>query len=88
MRWGWGRLCAGSRKLEDTINITTVVVSDGFHLLRATSIARRLGLTAYGSPAANSPIKPYSRLEWEAVFSEVMLLSGFWLRTASQVTAM
>ena len=34
-----------------------ILVSDGFHLLRLTIVARRLGLTPHGSPARTSPLR-------------------------------
>lgn len=34
-----------------------ILVSDGFHLLRLTIVARRLGLTPHGSPAKASPLR-------------------------------
>ncbi len=34
---------------------TALIVSDPFHLLRAETIARDLGMSAYGSPARSSP---------------------------------
>jgi uncharacterized SAM-binding protein YcdF (DUF218 family) len=34
---------------------TALIVSDPFHLLRAETIARDLGMNAYGSPARTSP---------------------------------
>ena len=34
-----------------------LLVSDGFHLLRAKLMARDLGFTPYGSPAVDSPIR-------------------------------
>jgi len=36
---------------------TCLVVSDGFHLYRIKLMFRALGITAYGSPAPNSPIE-------------------------------
>ncbi len=42
---------------------TCIVVSDGFHLYRIKLMFRALGITAYGSPAPDSPIEddPTSR---------------------------
>ena len=34
-----------------------ILVSDGFHLLRLTIVARRLGLTPHGSPARMRPVR-------------------------------
>lgn len=36
---------------------SVILVSDGFHLLRLTIIARRLGLEPHGSPASLSPLR-------------------------------
>lgn len=47
-----------------------LIVSDGFHLLRARLMARDLGFTAYGSPAKNSPIEPWSGDEFSYVIRE------------------
>jgi uncharacterized SAM-binding protein YcdF (DUF218 family) len=38
-----------------------LLVSDGFHMLRLKIIAARLGLAAFTSPAANSPIRSNPR---------------------------
>jgi uncharacterized SAM-binding protein YcdF (DUF218 family) len=59
---------------------TVVIISDGFHLLRAKSIATHLGLCTFVSPAAHSRYEPYSSAEIVAVLREVWFLSGFWLR--------
>ena len=42
---------------------TCIAVSDGFHLYRIKLMFRSLGITAYASPAPDSPIEadPYSR---------------------------
>ena len=47
-----------------------LIVSDGFHLLRTRLMARELGFTAYGSPAKNSPIAPWSGDEFSYVIRE------------------
>lgn len=39
-----------------------ILVSDGFHLLRLTIVARRLGLVPFGSPAPDSPISGTTEL--------------------------
>jgi uncharacterized SAM-binding protein YcdF (DUF218 family) len=52
---------------------TCVAVSDGFHLYRVKLFFRAAGVTAYGSPAPNSPIEavPYDRLlhSWREALS-------------------
>jgi uncharacterized SAM-binding protein YcdF (DUF218 family) len=47
-----------------------ILVSDGFHMQRLTVIARRLGLEALGSPAADSPIRANRRRELGYVVAE------------------
>lgn len=47
-----------------------LIVSDGYHLLRAKLMARHLGFAAYGSPAQNSPIKHWSGDEFHYVIRE------------------
>jgi uncharacterized SAM-binding protein YcdF (DUF218 family) len=41
---------------------TALVVSDPFHMLRARTMARDLGIEAYGAPAAASPTSTIGRL--------------------------
>lgn len=43
---------------------SAILVSDGFHLLRLTIIARRLGLRPYGSPAPDSPLRNRTELAY------------------------
>jgi uncharacterized SAM-binding protein YcdF (DUF218 family) len=47
---------AVSQLLQQRGAKTCVAVSDGFHLYRVKLLFRAHGITAYGSPAANSPI--------------------------------
>lgn len=47
-----------------------LIVSDGFHILRAKLMARKLGFTAYGSPAKDSPIRPWTFEEMGYVVRE------------------
>lgn len=49
---------------------TIVLVSDPFHMLRLSLIARRLGLTAYTSPTKTSPISPNREERWKYIISE------------------
>lgn len=49
---------------------TAVLVSDPFHMLRLSLIAKRLGLTAYMSPTRTSPISPNSEERWKYIISE------------------
>ncbi len=48
----------------------TILVSDGFHMLRLSITARRLGLAPLGSPARQSPIAANKRLELGYLFAE------------------
>jgi len=48
----------------------TILVSDGFHMLRLCLMARRLGLVPLGSPARRSPIASNRRLEIGYVLAE------------------
>jgi uncharacterized SAM-binding protein YcdF (DUF218 family) len=59
---------------------TVIIVSDGFHLLRAKSIAADWGLHVFASPTTHSRYEPYSSAEIVAVLREVWFLSGLWLR--------
>lgn len=47
-----------------------LIVSDGFHILRAKLMARKLGFTSYGSPAKDSPIRPWTLEEMGYVVRE------------------
>lgn len=47
-----------------------ILVSDPFHMLRLSIIARRFGLTPYSSPTRTSPISASPREEWRYVLSE------------------
>ena len=47
-----------------------VLVSDPFHMLRLSLIARRLGLEAYTSPTKTSPISPNREERWKYIISE------------------
>ena len=50
---------------------SVVLVSDPFHSLRVSILARRLGLTPYTSPTRTSPISE-SRDAWKYILSESM----------------
>ena len=47
-----------------------ILVSDGFHMLRLSVIARRLGLVPLGSPAPGSPIRANRRRELGYLLAE------------------
>ena len=49
---------------------TVILVSDPFHMLRLTVLARRHGLVPFASPTRTSPISNSSRQEWKYVLSE------------------
>lgn len=54
-------------------NIRTVlIVSDGFHLFRAERMANAIGFDAYTSPAPDSPIRPWSVVEFSYVVRETV----------------
>src|SRR5947208_2562417 len=56
-----------------------LLVSDGFHMLRLQIIARRLGLTAYTSPATGSPIHASVRRNTGYLFAEGFKVPFTWL---------
>jgi uncharacterized SAM-binding protein YcdF (DUF218 family) len=47
-----------------------ILVSDPFHMLRLSIVARELGLTPYTSPTPTSPISANRGEAWRYVFSE------------------
>jgi uncharacterized SAM-binding protein YcdF (DUF218 family) len=49
---------------------TVILVSDPFHMLRLTILARRYGLTAYASPTRTSPISTNWRESWKYTLGE------------------
>ncbi|HEV8445748.1 MAG TPA: YdcF family protein [Gemmatimonadaceae bacterium] len=49
---------------------TVILVSDPFHMLRLTILARRYGLTAYASPTRTSPISTNWRESWKYALGE------------------
>src|SRR5438128_9500662 len=56
---------------------TVLVVSDGFHLFRVKKMFADNGITAYTSPAPNSPIEgAASQRFWHSV-REVVLVTGY-----------
>ena len=59
-----------ARKLHSVL-----LVSDGFHLLRLKLMARTLGITAYATPAAGSPITGSS--EFGYVVREAAAITAF-----------
>jgi uncharacterized SAM-binding protein YcdF (DUF218 family) len=47
-----------------------ILVSDPFHMLRLSIVARGLGLTPYTSPTPDSPISANRSEAWRYVLSE------------------
>ncbi|HEX5435655.1 MAG TPA: YdcF family protein [Gemmatimonadaceae bacterium] len=61
---------AVARYLEAEHNRSVILVSDPFHMLRLTIVARRLGLIPHGSPTRTSPIAANPGLRWRYVLGE------------------
>ncbi len=53
---------------------TALVVSDPFHMFRALTMARDLGIEAYATPAADSPTYTIDRLRRFYTFRESLAL--------------
>lgn len=66
----WTSLEGVATLLSGTEVHRIVVVSDGFHLLRAELMARHLGFEAYSSAAPDSAIRPWSGTELSYVIRE------------------
>lgn len=49
-----------------------LIVSDGFHLFRAERMANAVGFEAYTSPAPDSPIRPWSAVEFSYIIRETV----------------
>lgn len=49
-----------------------LLVSDGFHLFRAERMANAVGFEAYTSPAPDSPIRPWSGVEFGYIIRETV----------------
>jgi uncharacterized SAM-binding protein YcdF (DUF218 family) len=49
---------------------TVILVSDPFHMLRLSILARRFGLTPYTSPTRTSPISSSRRESWKYEVAE------------------
>jgi uncharacterized SAM-binding protein YcdF (DUF218 family) len=47
-----------------------ILVSDPFHMLRLSVLARRFGLTPYTSPTRTSPISRSRKEEWSYLLAE------------------
>lgn len=66
----WDNLKGVQAQLKQRGVKRLLIVSDGFHILRGKLMARTLGFTSYGSPAKNSPIRPWSLEEMGYVVRE------------------
>lgn len=66
----WASMQGVAGILENSDIHRILIVSDGFHLLRAELMARELGFEAYSSAAPDSPIRPWSGRELAHVIRE------------------
>jgi uncharacterized SAM-binding protein YcdF (DUF218 family) len=66
----WQSMQGVAAVLKGTGVHSLLLVSDGFHLTRTKLMARQLGFAAYGSPAPDSPIRPWSGDEFSYVIRE------------------
>jgi uncharacterized SAM-binding protein YcdF (DUF218 family) len=66
----WASMRGVDRVLEGRDVDSLLIVSDGFHLLRAELMARHLGYTAHGASSENGPIQPWSGDELSYVIRE------------------
>lgn len=68
----WGNLEGAKRAAEPHGINDVLIVSDGFHLFRAERMANAVGFDAWSSPAENSPIRPWSALEFSYIIRETV----------------
>lgn len=61
---------AVARIMDDREKNTVILVSDPFHMLRLSILARRYGLVPYTSPTRTSPITSNREERWKYVVSE------------------
>jgi len=66
----WQSMQGVATVLDGTGVKSLLIVSDGFHLLRAGLMARDLGFEASGAAAPDSPIRPWSGAELSYVIRE------------------
>lgn len=59
-----------ARLMEAEPSRTVILVSDPFHMLRLSILARRFGMTPYTSPTHTSPISSSRRESWKYEISE------------------
>ncbi|HEY8448636.1 MAG TPA: YdcF family protein [Thermomicrobiales bacterium] len=76
-RSSWESMQGVAAILDERDLTRVLLVSDGFHLFRLKLMARELGLTAYGIPARNSPIRPRSGAELDYVIREAAGVVAF-----------
>lgn len=63
----------GAKAAGDPHNVKSIlIVSDGFHLFRAERMANAIGFESYTSPAIDSPIRPWSAVEFGYVIRETV----------------
>ena len=71
----------GVAQIAEARNVHSVlIVSDGFHLFRSRMIAEDNGLVAFGVPAENSPIEPWSSTELDYVLREAAAVLAYVFR--------
>jgi uncharacterized SAM-binding protein YcdF (DUF218 family) len=58
---------------------SVILVSDPFHMLRLSIVARRLGLAARMSPTRTSPISASPSQQWAHVLGESVKVPAAWL---------
>jgi uncharacterized SAM-binding protein YcdF (DUF218 family) len=58
---------------------TVILVSDPFHMLRLSLLARRLGMTPYVSPTRTSPISANREQRWRYVVAESVKVPAAYL---------
>ena len=61
---------AVARIMDDREKTTVILVSDPFHMLRLSILARRYGLVPYTSPTRTSPITSNREERWKYMVSE------------------
>lgn len=61
---------AVARIMDDRERSTVILVSDPFHMLRLSILARRFGLVPYTSPTRTSPITSNREERWKYLVSE------------------
>jgi uncharacterized SAM-binding protein YcdF (DUF218 family) len=61
---------AVARIMDDRERNTVILVSDPFHMLRLSILARRFGLVPYTSPTRTSPITSNREERWKYMVSE------------------